>query len=546
VDIVASPDRSEKYDLAIMYLIAAGITTITFLILSSIASFMTQKQAFLISEHIEDKIHSVAIALDLSFYESPAYFNTLNRAKNAGPDRPAAILTNIISILKNLMMLMVVGVMLISINWVLIILLAVFVLPTLYVRLKFADELYEWQIRKTPLERQSNYLSSLITGEVSAKEIRAFNLGNYLKSAYMDIRIRLLLEKLKINKKGVTNETLTNILATAGMYSCVAFICLSALKGTSSLGDIALFLVIIPQLFNIMHTITGDISSLYQNNIFLGYLFDLFELESKMKDSKDTIPIPIDSPDIILDSVHFNYPHTEKPALTDINIKIPSGKIVALVGLNGAGKTTLIKLLCRLYDPTSGTIKLGGKDIKDFKAEDFRKQISVVFQDFMKYNVSASDNIRFGDIDSEINNDAIINAAKKSGAHDFITDFPEEYNTTMGRIFDNGREVSIGQWQKLAIARAFYSNSQFIIFDEATSALDTKAEQELFDDLRQHIGKKGILIISHRLSAVKHADYVYVMADGKIKQEGTHSKLISTEGDYLSLFKRNLHPSNKT
>lgn len=545
VDIVASPDKDEKYDLFTTYLVLAGLTTITFLILRSIASYITQKQAFLISEYVDDKIHSIAIALDLSFYESPAYFNTLNRAKNAGPDRPAAILSNIISIIKNLMMLIVLGGALISINWILMPLLILFVLPTLYVRLKYADELYEWQIRKTPLERKSKYLSSLITEDAPAKEIRAFRLGNYFRATYMEIRINLLLEKLRINKKGVKNETLTNLLAAAGMYSCIAFICYNALVGKSSVGDIALFLIVFPQLFGNLQALTSDISSLYQNNIFLSYLFDLFALESKMKDPVDCSPIPIDSPDLILDAVHFNYPHVKTSALTNINLKIPSGKIVALVGLNGAGKTTLIKLLCRLYDPTSGTIKLGGQDIKNFKIDDFRKQISVVFQDFMKYNVSASENIRFGDIDSDSNNEAIRAAAKKSGADDYIKTFPDNYSTTMGRIFDNGKEVSIGQWQKLAIARAFFSNSQFLIFDEATSALDTKAEQALFDDLRQHIGNKGILIISHRVSAVKHADYVYVMGDGKISQKGTHEELISVSGDYAQLFKRDMQTSKE-
>ncbi|MDD7887615.1 ABC transporter ATP-binding protein [Flavivirga sp. 57AJ16] len=537
IDIVSLPNRSEKYDLAIMYLIAAGLATVILVLLSSAASYITQKHAFLINEYIDDKIHSIAISLDLSFYESPAYFNTLNRAKNAGPSKPSAILSNIISIAKNFMTLTVIGMALISINWVLMPLLALFVLPTLYVRLKFADKLYEWQIQKTPMERKSKYLSTLITGEVAVKEIKSFGLGHYLRSMYKNIRVYLLLEDLRINKKGIINEAVTQILAAVGVYSCIAYICLSALKGESTIGDIALFLIVFPQLFGIMQGLSGEISSLYKNNIFLSYLYELFDLKNEMEEPEKPLSIPQYNQDLTLENLSFTYPHGTKTVLKNINLKIPEGKVVALVGLNGSGKTTLIKLLCRFYDPNTGSIKLGGENIRNFKADDFRKQISVVFQDFMKYNMSASENIRFGDIDSDIDNEAVMSAAKKSGAHEYINEFPDKYDTTMGRIFDDGKEVSIGQWQKLAIARAFYSKSQFLILDEATSALDTKAEQALFSDLRQHIGNKGILIISHRVSAVKHADYVYVMSEGKITQEGTHKTLIDEKGPYSKLFK---------
>ncbi|WP_341215352.1 ABC transporter ATP-binding protein [uncultured Wocania sp.] len=538
IDIIAAPDRGEKTNLAMLYLAAAGLATMIFLILRALSGYYTQKQAALISEYVDDKIHSIAVALDLSFYESPAYFNTLNRAKNAGPERPAAILTDLFNISKNLLMLIVMGAVLISISWVLMPLLALFILPTLFVRLKFADKLYEWQKFKTPLERKSRYLSSLITGEVAAKEIKAFNLGNFFRSMYIDIRLNLLEEKFRINKQSNINETITNVLAAAGMYSCIAYICISALNGESSIGDIAVFLVVFPQLFGIMQALAGGISSLYQNNIFLSYLFDLFDLKNEMEDPKNPLPVPLNHPNLTLNNVNFKYPHAEKIALKNINLKIPAGKVVALVGLNGSGKTTLIKLLCRLYDPTSGTIKLGGEDIKNFKADDFRKQISVVFQDFVKYNMSVTENIHFGNIHDEADHNFVKDSAIKSGAHDFIKEFPDGYNTTMGRIFENGREVSIGQWQKLAIARALYSKSQFIIFDEATSALDAKSEQEIFDGLREHIGNRGILVISHRVSAVKHADYIYVMSEGEITQKGTHEKLISETGDYAKLFKR--------
>lgn len=538
VDIVAVPNQADQQGLVVLYLISAALTTVAFLSLRAWASYLTLKQTALINEYVDDKIHSIAVALDLSFYESPAYFNTLNRAKNAGPERPAAILSDIINLVKNAITMVVLTAALISISWKLMPLLALFILPTLLVRLQFADILYNWQLSITPIERKTTYLSSLITGDVAAKEIKAFSLGNHFRSLYLDIRLNLMEQKLGINKKAIQNETITNLMAAVGVLSCIAFISLNAINGKSTIGDIALFLVVFPQLFGVMQGLSGSISSLYQNNIFLSYLFDLFDLENTMKDSKANLPIPQNNPDLILENVSFKYPHAEKITLSNINLKIPAGKVVALVGLNGSGKTTLIKLLCRLYDPSSGSIRLGGEDIKNYKIDDYRKQISVVFQDFVKYNMTVSENIHFGNIDSDMDLDFIMDSAIKSGAHDYIKEFPDGYDTIMGRIFEDGREVSIGQWQKLAIARAFYSKSQFLIFDEATSALDAKSEHELFDNLRKHIGNRGILVISHRVSAIKHADYIYVMSNGKIAQEGVHEDLVSEPGDYAKLFKR--------
>ena len=219
-------------------------------------------------------------------------------------------------------------------------------------------------------------------------------------------------------------------------------------------------------------------------------------------------------------------------------MRIPPGKIIAVVGLNGAGKTTLIKLLSRLYDPSSGQIYFGGMDIRDLKMADYRKRVSTVFQDFVRYHVTIAENIHFGDITSCGSQEDIQVAAQHAGAHDFIRKLPGEYQAMMGKSFEEGQELSIGQWQKLAIARALYSPAQFLILDEATSSLDALAERDFFQSFRERIGKKSALIISHRVSAVDHADYIYVLSDGCIKQAGTHEELIKENGDYARPFKK--------
>ena len=538
VDVMARPSGTEeKSTLIVQYLIEAAVLTVMYVVTRSINTLITDIQASKISQHIDDKIHTCATNLDLSFYESPAYFDTLKRAKDAGPDRPNAIFTNIVDITKNGMMLLVLGSILISISWWLFPLLAIFILPTLLVRVNFAEKLYQWRMQQTPLERKSTYISSLITGDTVVKEIKAFGLGSYLRQWYAGMRGQLVADRLKITRKTTIQEILTTVLATLCLLTCIGFICISTIRGTTSVGDVTLFLIIFPQLFNVMNSLSAGISTLYQNNIFVSNLYELLDLKPALSEATNPIPIPRGkNVELSIHGLSFSYPHARETALKNISLNIPPGKIVTVVGLNGAGKTTLIKLLARLYDPSEGSISMGGIDVRQLKSDEYRKEVSVVFQDFGRYNVSARENIRFGNVEEEQDEEKIRRAAIQSGADGFIKKFPEGYDTIMGRVFEEGREVSIGQWQKLAIARAFYGNARFIILDEATSALDVRAEQELIESIRENIGDKGVLIISHRLSAVKHADFIYVMSEGKITQHGTHDELLSVPGEYARLF----------
>lgn len=523
----------------IKYLIFAALSAVLYTASKAISGYITEKQSGEVAEYIDSKIHESAIGLDLSFYESPKYFDILKRARDMGIDRPNQIVFTIVDIARNGFSLIVIGSMLVSIDWRLFPILAIFVLPTLWVRIKFADSQNALRIAQTALERKSGYLSSLLTTDIHAKEIRSFGLGQHLRKMYSGIRLDLLAGRLAISKRRTYKELLTSTIAAIGFFSCIAYIAIGSIRGTTSVGDITLFLVAFPQSFNVLQGLSASISTLYQNNIFVKSIFELFDLKSSLPEASQPLPIPNDpNIDLELKNLNFSYPHSDKPTLSNINLKLPSGKIIAIVGMNGAGKSTLIKLLCRLYDPSSGQITLNGTDIRAYNSLDYRKQICAVFQDFGKYNVTASDNIRFGDIHGDRPHEEIKEAAINSGADLFVDKFPDGYQTVMGRIFEDGHEVSIGQWQKLAIARAFYSNSRFIILDEATSALDANAEKILFDSFRERIGNRSALIISHRQSAVKHADYIYMLSNGQIVESGTHEELVSMAGAYYHLFNK--------
>jgi len=532
--------NSIKEPLVIKYVILSVVSAVLYTSIKAIAGFITEKQAAKVAEYVDDKIHRSAIDLDLSFYESPEYFDILKRARDMGSERPNQIVGTIVEITKNSINLVLIGTMLVSIDWRLFPILGLFIIPTLWVRINFADSQNLLRLSQTALERKSSYMSTLLTSDIHAKEIRSFGLGNHIRKMYGNTRLSLLAGRLKISKQRTFKELISSFIATVGFFSCIAYIAIGSLHGMTSIGDITIFVVAFPQSFSLMQSLSTSIATLYHNNIFVKSIFELFDLKSSLKENPNPLAIPTDPQiDLELKNVNFTYPHADKPTLKNISLKMPAGKIVAVVGSNGAGKSTLIKLLCRLYDPSSGEITLNNKDIKNFSSSDYQKQICAVFQDFGKYNVSVADNIRFGDIHHERDHTEVVEAAVNSGANLFIDQFPAGYDTVMGRIFEDGHEVSIGQWQKLAIARAFFSTSRFIILDEATSALDAMSEKGLFDSLRERIGNRAALIISHRQSAVKHADYIYMLSDGQISESGTHEELIKLKGGYYHLFNNN-------
>jgi ATP-binding cassette subfamily B protein len=288
---------------------------------------------------------------------------------------------------------------------------------------------------------------------------------------------------------------------------------------------------------NDLKSLLGGLSGLYEDNLFLANLYEFLDLKPKVVEPSNPKPLPIPmKKGIVFNHVSFQYATTKRQALQNINLTIRPGEVVALVGENGSGKTTLIKLLCRLYDPTFGSITIDGVDLRQFEIAALRRQISVIFQDYTKYHLTAKENIWLANINLPFSYEKITAAARRSGADDVISKLPQGYDTILGKFFEQGEELSIGQWQKIALARAFLRDSQLIVLDEPTSALDPKAEEEVFQNFRQLIKNQAAILISHRLSTVRMADCIYVMANGSIIESGTHEELINLGSSYANLF----------
>ena len=521
------------------YLALTGGLLIAGVAAQSTASLLQMRQGLSVSDHVNRRIHQQAITLDLSFYESPAYFDSLQKAREAGAQRPAQVVNNAIALVRGGVLLIGILAMLAAIEWRLLPVLLIAVGLALVVRIYFTRRMFAWRMSRAQMERKAGYLDWMLTSDVHAKELRLNHLGAYFADQFAGLREKIRTEHLAIERQRLLVEFGVAVISAAIFVGAGAWLLSLALNGAVSLGEVVLFILLLRRAEGAGGEVVSSLSRVVDDYLFLDRLFAFLDLAPTMRAPKSPGAIPATLRDgVRFENVSFTYPEAPTPSLSNVSFHLPPGRIVALVGENGSGKTTLIKLLTRLYDPTEGRITLDGQDIRELDPVVYRRLFSAIFQDYAVYPETVAENIRFGDVAAEGGRPRIIDAAGRGGATSFIDRLSLGYDTPLTKLFDNGHDLSIGQWQRLALSRSFFPASRFIIMDEPTSAVDPAAEFELFENFRDRLGDRGALIISHRLSTVRQADYTYILANGRVLESGTHDELIAMNGSYADLFGR--------
>ena len=534
--IVAGPSRADFNGITALIALAALAALLT-AVSRSASSLVNEAQAALVSDHVQDLLHAKSIEVDLEYYENSKYYNALHRAQEEAPYRPTRIVNGLAQLGQSAISLAAVAALLVSLNEIMAFILLAGALPAVIVRIKYSKILYQWQRKATERMRRAWYYHWLLINDNCAKEIRLFDLGKLFKERYRDLRYQLRVEKLNINTKKSIADIAAQSLAVLALFGSIAFIAYQSFLGAITVGALVMYIGAIQQGQGFLQSLLSSLAGLYEDNLFLTNFYEFMSLEPRVREP--TNPKPLPRPILRgtnLENVSFCYPGSNIPVLKDVSLNIAPGQTIALVGENGSGKTTLIKLLCRLYDPTGGRITLDGIDLRDFRISDLRRGISVVFQDYVHYSMTVKENIWLGKAAMSPDLESITEAARQSGAHGFIQELEGGYEARLGQWFEGGVELSAGQWQKIALARAFFRDAQLIILDEPTSSLDARAESEVFGKFKQLAEGRTAIIISHRLSAVRMADCIYFLKDGKIVENGSHDKLIKLGGNYAELY----------
>jgi ATP-binding cassette subfamily B protein len=532
-----STDKGAAFgQVALLIGLTGGVVLISALA-RPIAALVSEAQGQVITDHMSDILHAKSIEVDLEYYESAQYYDKLHRAQREAPFRPVRILNGLVQVAQSGISLLTMAGLLFSFHWGIAAILFAAAVPGLFVRLRYAGQTYRWQRQRTSAERQAWYFHWLLTGDVHAKEIRQFDLGSLFMRRFRDLRQQLRREKIEIATRRSIAELVGQASATIAVFGSYAFIAYRTVQGAITLGDLVMYYQAFQRGQGFLREMLSGLAGLYEDNLFLSNLYEFFELKPKVVEPlhPGTVPQPMQT-GIAFDHVSFQYPTGSREVLEDITLTIRPGEVVALVGENGSGKTTLIKLLCRLYDPTSGVITLDGMDLRQLETTALRREISVIFQDYAQYHLTARENIWFGNTELPPDEERIVAAARHAGADEVITGLPQGYETILGKWFEDGEELSVGEWQKVALARAFLRDAQIIVLDEPTSALDARAEYEVFKKFRQLTAGRTAILISHRFSTVRMADRIYVLEDGRIIESGSHDELVRLGGTYAHLF----------
>ena len=578
--------------------------------LNHAAAIVQQALSDVVGHRLGIQVLAKANSLDLAHFETPEFYDKLRNAQRLGSQPVQLVTGGLLQLVRSAIVLISMIALLARFHVLLPVVVLLASLPQLLAQMYYGR--FGWRLmhRQAPLYRQQGYLGSVMTGDQHAKEIRLFGLGDHLLGRYVDVALEVMRQNWDFRTRQRRTSSLLSLLSTAATSGSYLYIVLRAAAGRISLGDLTLYSAAVGQAQGTLQTLLSSVSSVYETNLQVDDLFTFLDFQPQIVSGPRSLSVPRSlRHGVEFRDVSFSYPlstpsgdgaagllfmpdgrghriesgwdrrrpasngasravrsgdtpgsrprQSAREVLKGVSFAIPAGQAAALVGANGAGKTTLVKLLARLYDPTAGQVLLDGIDLRDFDLADLRRQIAVVFQDYARYQLPARDNIGFGQVEQLDDEPAIVAAATQGGAGPVIARLPQGYDTTLGRLFSGGVELSGGEWQKIALARGFMranepsfrdrpnggsdegvaaGNAQVLILDEPTAALDAQAEFEIYERFRELTRGKTTLLISHRFSTVRMADLIVVLEHGRVIEQGSHQALVAHGGTYARLY----------
>ncbi len=507
--------------------------------LRALTRWLRTAQAELVRDHVTGLIQDRALAMDLAAYDSPDFFDRLHRARVDARHRPVAVVENLGLLLQSSLTLLAMAGVLLRFGWWIPLALLASTAPALFVVLRYALAQHRWRVRTTTDERRTWYYDWLMTAREPAAEIRLLGLGNHLRALFDTLQGRLRRERLDLERRSALGEVGASVAGLAVMGASLVWMVHRALAGTVTLGDLAMFAQAFLQGQKLMRSLLETAGQIYANSLFLGNLVEFLGMGPRLVTAGGAGKEPPrwEAPDLVFDGVTFRYPGMERPVLEDFSLEIPGGRVTAVIGDNGAGKSTLVKLLCRLYDPEAGRVLVGGVDLRELDPGQVRRKIAALLQEPVHYNETARRNVEFGDLAASGGEDRVLDALRAAGGLDLVEALPRGLDTLLGRWYAGGEELSVGQWQRLALARAFFRGAPVLLLDEPTSAMDSWSEIRWMDRLLAHTAGRTTVIVTHRLTTARRAHTIHLLSGGRVVESGSHEELLALGGRYAEAWR---------